>query len=106
MLPAIISQWKSCASLGDMELFMDGKRFHVLTCIAGQGTIHYEGGQEDLPSGVTCLLPASLSRVSISGSCTVIRSFVPDKEENFIKPLLKRGYTRRQLDAIAGLMEG
>ncbi|HHT65956.1 MAG TPA: class I mannose-6-phosphate isomerase [Clostridiales bacterium] len=92
--------------LGDMELFMDGKRFQVLTCIAGQGTIHYEGGQEDLPSGVTCLLPASLSRVSISGSCTVIRSFVPDKEENFIKPLLKRGYTRRQLDAIAGLMEG
>lgn len=91
---------------GDMELAMDGKRFQILTCIDGQGTIHYGDGQEALPSGISCLLPASLSGASISGNCTVIRSYVPNKEENIIKPLLKRGYTRKQLDIVAGLMEG
>ncbi|MGI6141387.1 MAG: mannose-6-phosphate isomerase, class I [Caldicoprobacterales bacterium] len=90
---------------GNMEIVMDGRRFQTLTCIDGQGTIEFDSGRAELPAGTSCLLPASLPRVRINGNCTVIRSYVPDKEENIIKPMLKRGYTKEQLQVIAGLME-
>jgi mannose-6-phosphate isomerase len=90
---------------GKMDVVMDGKRFQTLTCIEGCGTIEFEDGQEELKSGVSCLLPAALTKVSIMGSCTIIRSYVPDKEENIIKPMLRQGYTRQQLEVVAGMIE-
>ncbi|HHY82452.1 MAG TPA: mannose-6-phosphate isomerase, class I [Clostridiales bacterium] len=90
---------------GIMELSMDGRRFQTLTCIKGHGIIHYGEEHEELPAGTSCLIPAQLSRIHIEGSCTVIRSYVPDKEENIIRPLLSRGYTMEQLENIAGLMD-
>lgn len=88
-----------------MELIMDGKRFQTLTCIEGDGLIQYDGGQEEISAGSSCLIPASLARVEIRGSCKVIRSFVPDKEDNIIRPLLNMGYTEEDLSLIAGLLE-
>jgi mannose-6-phosphate isomerase len=89
---------------GAMELQLDGKRFQTLTCLDGSCRIEYEGGSADLLSGNSCLIPASLPNITLRGNCTVLRAYVPDKENNIIQPLLQRGYTMGDLSVIAGLL--
>ena len=88
---------------GTMDLCLDGKRFQTLTCVEGSAVIRYEGGSEELGAGSSCLVPASLKTVDITGNGTVIRAYVPDKESNIIRPLTERGYTEKDLSVIAGL---
>ena len=89
---------------GTMEIAMDGRRFQTLTCIEGQASLVFEGGQEALLAGTSCLIPASLPDVKISGNCTVIRSWVPDKNQ-MIRALMNKGYTENQLSVVAGLLD-
>lgn len=90
---------------GNMQITLDGMRFQTLTCIEGYGTIEYNGGVEEFYPGSSCLIPASINQFTINGHCIIIRAYVPDKEENIIKPLLHRGYNVQELSTIAGLLE-
>jgi len=90
---------------GAMEDGTDGKRFCTLTCIEGSGRIHYEGGSETMTAVSSCLIPAALKDYKLEGNMTVIKAYVPDRENNIIKPLLKRGFSREQLSVIAGLFD-
>lgn len=89
---------------GMMNIIMDGRRFQTLTCIEGQGTIDYGDGLINLPSGASCLLPASLSKTDLSGKGSFIRSWIPDRQQ-IIHTLLGQGYSNSQLSVIPGLAE-
>lgn len=90
---------------GAMDLYIDGKRFQTLTCIEGSGKIHFDGGVDMISSGGSCLIPASLNKISVEGNCTLIRAYVPDKQANIIQPLLKQGYRMEGLTNVAGLFD-
>lgn len=90
---------------GAMDLYIDGKRFQTLTCIEGSGKIHFDAGMELIMPGTSCLIPASLKKIIVEGNCTLIRSYVPDKQANIIEPLLKQGYRMDDLTIIAGLFD-
>ena len=87
---------------GMMNIVMDGKRFQTLTCIEGQGTIDYDDERVSLTAGISSLLPASLSKIDLSGNGTFIRAWIPDKQQ-IIQRLEEQGYSKAQMSVIPGL---
>ncbi|MGI6538533.1 MAG: type I phosphomannose isomerase catalytic subunit [Caldicoprobacterales bacterium] len=87
-----------------MNLSMKSRRFQILTCIEGQGNMQYPGGRKKLKAGMSALIPASLSNLIVNGRCTIMRSWVPDRE-NMISCLLSKGFTKEELSKVAGLIE-
>lgn len=56
----------------------DKERFHVLTCVQGEGAISYKDGVENLKKGDSILIPAALGEYTISGQLKVLKSYVPN----------------------------
>ncbi|MEW8955673.1 mannose-6-phosphate isomerase, class I [Clostridium sp.] len=56
----------------------DRERFHVLTCVQGEGDISYKDGIEKLKKGDSILIPASLGEYTISGQLKALKSYVPN----------------------------
>lgn len=90
---------------GEMTDGTDGKRFCTLTCVKGAGTILYSEAEEPIRAGQSCLMPASVDTYKLRGSMEVIKAYVPDRQENIIKPLCRRGLSNKQLMSIAGLLD-
>lgn len=70
----------------------DEDRFYLFTCVDGEGTIKYNGGEENISMGDSIFIPASLGEYELCGKFTLLKSYVPDvkiEEENIIKVVLK-----------------
>jgi mannose-6-phosphate isomerase len=81
----------------------DGERFFVLSQIEGTSTVVWGEQREILRPGHTCLLPATLSVVTIepeSSPSALLKSYVPDLLQNVIRPLQEAGVAD---EAILGL---
>lgn len=59
----------------------DEKRFYLFTCVEGNGTIKYDGGEEKILMGDSILIPATLGEYELVGNFTLLKSYVPDLEE-------------------------
>ena len=64
----------------------DIDRFYLFTCVDGEGTIKYAGGEEKISMGDSIFIPASLGKYELCGNFTLLKSYVPDvkSEENSI----------------------
>jgi hypothetical protein len=51
------------------------------------------------------LIPAALPAFTLSGDMTVLKAYVPDRQENIIQPLIEAGYSPEDLSVIAGLYD-
>ena len=82
----------------------DGQRFYVLSQIEGSCVIQWQGTEEMLLPGQTCLLPACLGNVTIhpEQDCAVLKTYVPDLEKNVIKPCRDAGVTDTQIAGLGG----
>ena len=70
----------------------DEDRFYLFTCVDGEGTIKYNGGEEKISMGDSIFIPASLGDYELCGKFTLLKSYVPDvkiEEENIIKVVRK-----------------
>lgn len=70
----------------------DEDRFYLFTCVDGEGTIKYNGGEENISMGDSIFIPASLGEYELCGKFTLLKSYVPDvkiEEENIIKVVRK-----------------
>ncbi|EMU55688.1 MULTISPECIES: type I phosphomannose isomerase catalytic subunit [Clostridium] len=70
----------------------DEDRFYLFTCVDGEGTIKYNGGEEKISMGDSIFIPASLGEYELCGKFTLLKSYVPDvkiEEENIIKVVRK-----------------
>ena len=70
----------------------DEDRFYLFTCVDGEGTIKYNGGEEKISMGDSIFIPASLVEYELCGKFTLLKSYVPDvkiEEENIIKVVRK-----------------
>jgi mannose-6-phosphate isomerase len=74
------------------------ERFHCYTVIKGSITIN----NEEIGMGCSCLIPGSTGSYSVKGTAVVIKSYVPDLEENIYIPLLNAGYSKTDIDSIIG----
>ncbi|MDU7442185.1 MAG: type I phosphomannose isomerase catalytic subunit [Clostridium sp.] len=70
----------------------DEDRFYLFTCVDGEGTIKYNGGEEKISMGDSIFIPASLGEYELCGKFRLLKSYVPDvkiEEENIIKVVRK-----------------
>lgn len=80
-----------------------GRRFESLMVVDGSAAIQAEGFEEIAVSvGDSILMPARVGEYEIApaDSCEVLRIFVPDIEEEIVRPLLSAGTSREMIDAI------
>jgi mannose-6-phosphate isomerase len=93
--------------VGPGALALDGRRFCVLTAIAGQARVASAGGGELLLPGQTCLLPASLGEVRVEprGQSSLLKGYVPDLRGDVIGPLRARGVGDEDIRALGGRTE-
>ncbi|MBN1877570.1 MAG: hypothetical protein JXA33_25330 [Anaerolineae bacterium] len=82
----------------------DGERFFVLSQIEGTSTLIWENYQEHLEPGHTSLLPASLGIVQIKPgqSCALLKTYVPNLEQNIIRPLRQAGIPQQAILGLGG----
>lgn len=51
-------------------------RFHVFSCVKGDGWIVYKGGRERIKTGDSYLIPAYLGSYEIEGTMTLVKSYI------------------------------
>lgn len=82
----------------------DGQRFYVLSQIEGRSTVVCGEHREELRSGNTCLLPASLGPVTLEplGDCALLKAYVPDLAQDVIAPLRQAGFSSKTIAGLGG----
>lgn len=70
----------------------DEDRFYLFTCVDGNGSIRYSGGEEKINLGDSIFIPSTLGDYELIGDFTLLKSYVPDieKEEKEILDLVKK----------------
>jgi mannose-6-phosphate isomerase len=56
----------------------DKERFYTFTCVEGNGELIYKDGKENIKTGDSFLIPASLGEYSFIGTMKVLKSYVPN----------------------------
>ena len=90
---------------GRVKEMANGEKFYILTVIEGQGCIDYNGGTQSFKQGDSIMIPASLGHYSIDGEYTLIKSYIPNREKDIISPLKEKGFSLKEMKAIAGLFD-
>lgn len=70
----------------------DCERFYIFTCVDGEGSIIFNGGEEKVSKGESILIPALLGEYAFKGNMKLLKSFVPDVEKvknEILKEVLK-----------------
>ncbi len=65
---------------GQLSFSADGQRFFILSVTDGHCAIKSVAGVELLSAGQSALIPAALGQYTLSGSATVLQSYVPGSE--------------------------
>ncbi len=56
----------------------DVERFFIFTCVEGNGEILYKDGKEEIKTGDSILIPATLGNYTLKGNMKLLKSYVPD----------------------------
>ena len=75
----------------------DGEKFVLLTCTEGEAEISANGASVTLAAGRTAYLPAAMGAYALKGQATLLRSYVPEVQKDFMRPLLDAGYTMGEI---------
>lgn len=54
------------------------ERFFIFTCVEGNGEILYKDGEEEIKTGDSILIPATLGNYTLKGNMKLLKSYVPD----------------------------
>lgn len=81
-----------------------GKKFFVLSLIAGAAQIKAGKTTVSLKPGNTCLLPANLGAVTIKpqNKAALLKAYVPDLKTDIVKLLRQKGIKDRAIEALGG----
>lgn len=89
---------------GKIEEKTDGSKFYIFIIIEGSGEISWSEGKLQIKRGDSILIPASLGGYCISGEIYTLKTYVPNLEEDVIKPLLAVGYSLADIkESLEGL---
>lgn len=75
------------------------RRCITLSNVADPVHISYDGGMETLERGESCILPAAIGEVRLEplGTSSLVVCYVPDLEQDIVKPLREAGYSGEQI---------
>ncbi len=79
----------------------DNSKFFIFTCVDGSCTVSAVTGDRNvvetvsLTTAESVFIPAHLGEYTITGRATLLKSFVPDIDSDFINPLTSAGYTEQ-----------
>lgn len=90
---------------GSIQDIANGEKFFILTILEGEGSIEYNGGLQSFERGDSIMIPASLGYYSIHGECTLLKSYIPNRQKDIIEKLENKGFSRQDMKAIAGLFD-
>lgn len=89
---------------GDLKDNSDGSRFYIYVITKGNGKINWNDNEIFVQAGESILIPASTGNYTLSGEFEALRSYVPNLEEDVVKPLISEGYTEDEIRSkVAGL---
>jgi len=84
---------------GSLQDSTDNERFLLFMCTEGVAAIQTSDGRLILEAGRTAFFPASLGAYALDGTATLLKSYVPNIQRNFMQPLLDAGYSMAQIAA-------
>ena len=90
----------------EIEFLEDGispERFEAWMVISGTGTLRVGTDQYQLRAGETWILPAGLDNFELAGPLKLLKTYIPDLQNEIIAPLIARGFSREDLCMIGGL---
>jgi len=82
---------------GNAACATDGERFILLTCTDGTAEVSAPGGTAALSAGQTVFLPAVLGAYTLSGTATILKSYVPESTAAFHTVLEAAGFTAAEI---------
>lgn len=81
----------------------DGRSFHALIILSGQGQLSWKGGTLPFRTGESILIPAELGSYRIQGHAAILKSFVGDLTRDVLEPLAEAGYSPEAIrEKVAG----
>ena len=76
----------------------DPDKFFIFTCVEGHCVIRAGNSETALTESYSVFIPAALGEYAIEAKyCKLLKSFVPDIDRDFYKPLLKAGHTKVEI---------
>jgi len=73
--------------------------FAVFTCVDGSAAIRSETMLVVMKAGDSVFVPAGVGKYELRGQCTLLKSFVPDVQADFVAPLRAAGYSLAEIEA-------
>lgn len=80
----------------------DGKSFQIILILSGNGKISYNNGEVGFSAGDSFLIPAVLGNYEICGNVDYIKYYVSDFDEDFVRPLVKAGFSENEIFNLKG----
>ena len=82
---------------GNIDQVANGSRFFIYFVIDGKATVYHQNGCTSLGKGESMLIPASMGKYSLSGKFTVLKTYVPNMEQNILLPLIAAHYSSKAI---------
>jgi len=79
-----------------------GRSFSILFFVDGDPRLVWDGDEMQMRRGQSLLVPAEIRKWTVEGTCTLVRSYVPDIERDIIEPLAKSGVAERDMRLLGG----
>lgn len=79
-------------------------RFEIWTVLDGAGKLKTKKYVYEMIRGETWFIPAYLGDYEIIGNLKILRTYIPDINNEIILPLLSGGFTKQDMSRIAGLI--
>jgi mannose-6-phosphate isomerase len=88
----------------------DGRRCSLLSNVGAPVLLRFDGGEDDLQSGESCILPAALGPVEIvptseDDGADLIYCYVPEREIDVIRPLREAGFSDQEIATLGHVFE-
>ncbi len=81
-----------------------GRRCSILSNVGERIVLKWDGGEDDLQSGESCILPAALGEVEIipdkDAGADLIYCYVPDMAVDIIEPLRDAGFSNDEIKSL------
>jgi len=85
---------------GTFSLRPEKRSLHIFFCAEGSGSISTAGGTGDFIKGDTYIIAAFEEECTLTGDGLLYHFFVPDFEEDYLKPLLTAGYSAAEIEKL------
>lgn len=91
--------------IDDMPMETNGSTFHALSVIDGDGVVSSNCCETSFKSGDSLLIPADSGSYTIrmDSKGIILRTWFPDIDEDIVKPLTEKGYSKNDISKIAGI---